>query len=229
MTLENAVGQDKPVVRWGGLAGIGGGLLFIAVFVIVIVFAGPDPGGIGEPIKKFPEIRYVRTVENGLYLAVIVLWMAFYLGLYRVLKLSRPASASFGCGASIVGLGILAASAIPHIATSRLSDLYHASTATADDRATLVIAWQATQGLFDAMLLAGLLFLALGVVAVGVSMAASPAFGKVSGSVAVVLGLCGVGAGIAMLIDPKSPAPALGFFALIAFHLIAGWKTWRVK
>ena len=31
------------VLRWGGLAGILGGLIFILVFVIVIVFVGPDP------------------------------------------------------------------------------------------------------------------------------------------------------------------------------------------
>ncbi len=30
-----------------------------------------------------------------------------------------------------------------------------------------------------------------------------------------------------MLVDPFSPAAALGVFALIGFHLIAGWKTYR--
>ena len=49
--------QEKSVLRWGGLAGILGSILFILVFVIVAVFVG-DPGG----VERFPEIRTARTV-----------------------------------------------------------------------------------------------------------------------------------------------------------------------
>jgi hypothetical protein len=35
--------EEKSVLRWGGLAGILGGIIFILVFVVVIVFMGPDP------------------------------------------------------------------------------------------------------------------------------------------------------------------------------------------
>ena len=149
--------SDKSVLRWGGLASIGGGLLFILVFAWVIILAGPDPAGLAGPITKFPEIKTVRTVENGLYLAVLVLWVPVYLALYRRLERTRPAPALFGSALGVLGLGILAAGAIPHAATSRLSDLYHAAGATAEDRATLVLVWQGTQGIFDALLLAGLL------------------------------------------------------------------------
>jgi len=78
MTKES----DKSVLRWGGLASIGGGLLFILVFAWVIIFAGPEPAGLAGPITRFPEIKAVRTVENGLYLAVLVLWVPVYLALY---------------------------------------------------------------------------------------------------------------------------------------------------
>lgn len=60
--------QERSVLRWGGLAGIAGGILFIAVFVIVGVFVGADPA---EP-EGFPGIRAARTIENSLYLAVLV-------------------------------------------------------------------------------------------------------------------------------------------------------------
>jgi hypothetical protein len=30
-----------------------------------------------------------------------------------------------------------------------------------------------------------------------------------------------------MLVDPLSPVAALGVFALVGFHFIAGWKTYR--
>ena len=32
-----------------------------------------------------------------------------------------------------------------------------------------------------------------------------------------------------MLVDPLSAIAALGVFALIGFHLIAGWKTYRLS
>ena len=40
------IDEDKSVLRWGGLAGILGGIIFILVFVIVIAFVGrilPNP------------------------------------------------------------------------------------------------------------------------------------------------------------------------------------------
>jgi hypothetical protein len=141
--------SDTSIQRWGGLASIGGGLLFILVFAWVIILAGPDPAGPARPITKFPQIKAVRTLENGLYLAVLVLWVPVYLALYRRLAKARPAPALVGGTLGILGLGVLAAGAIPHAATSRLSDLYHAAGATAEDQATLVLIWQGTQGIFE--------------------------------------------------------------------------------
>jgi hypothetical protein len=216
----------NPVTRWGALAGIFGSLLFIAVFAIVIAMAGPDPEGLAGPITRFPEIQHVRTVENGLYLAVMILWIPLHLALYGVLRPERPAPALFGSGISVVGAGILAAGALPHLVTSRLSGLYQSNEA---DRGALVVAWQANQGLFDALLLAGVLAMSVGILVSGIGMARSAAFGKVIGTVCVVLGLCGLGAGIVMLVDPRSSAVALGVFALIGFHLVAGGKALRLS
>ena len=67
--------EDSSILRWGGLAGIGGSVLLVVVFMIVGIFAGPEPGGPAGPISRFPEIRVARTVENGLYLAVLALWV----------------------------------------------------------------------------------------------------------------------------------------------------------
>jgi hypothetical protein len=221
--------SDTNVLRWGGLASISGGLLFILVFAWVIVFAGPDPAGPAGPITKFPEIRTVRTVENGLYLAVLVLWVPVYLALYRRLAKARPAPAVFGGTLGILGLGVLAAGAIPHAATSRLSDLYHAAGTSAEDRATLVLVWQGTQGIFDALLLAGLLVTSIGIILLGSAMHADPAFGKGAAWLSLLLGTAGLAAGIVVLIDPKSLVAALGIFALIGFHLILGWKVYRLS
>jgi hypothetical protein len=219
--------EDAGVARWGGLAGIGGSALFVAVFAIVAIFAGPEPAGPAGPISRFPQIRAERTVENGLYLAVLVLWVLLALALFHSLRRTRHASALFGNALNIFGLAVLAAGAIPHVVTSRLSDLYHAGGATPDERATLVLLWQANQGMFDALLLVGLLVMPVGAILLGLAMRPDPAFGKVAGTVSVALGVVGLAAATVTLIDPRSPVAALDVFALIGFHLLAGWKTYR--
>jgi hypothetical protein len=221
--------QDSSILRWGGLAGIGGSVLFVVVFAIVGIFAGPEPAGPAGPISRFPEIRVARTVENGLYLAVLALWVSLALALFHGLRRTRPASALFGSALNMVGLAVLAAGAIPHVVTSRLSDLYHAAGATSDEQATLVLLWQANQAMFDALLLVGLLVMPPGVILFGLAMRQDPAFGKVAGNVSVALGVVGLAAATAMLVDPRSGAAALGVIALIGFYLVAGWKTYRLS
>ena len=217
--------QEKSVLRWGGLAGILGGLLFIVVFVIVGVFVGANPA---EP-EGFPDIRAARTVENSLYLAVLVLWVIHFLALYRALRGTSLAPALFGSVLGIVGLGVLAAGALPHVATVPISDLYHAPRVTPEDQATLVLLQQATQGIFDALLIVGLSILPIGLIALGVVMLGTPAFGKGFGGVSVVLGMAGGVAACVGLVDPASPIPAVGIFALIVFHLVLGWKVYSLS
>ena len=69
----------------------------------------------------------------------------------------------------------------------------------------------------------------IGVILFGVAMRRDPAFGKVAGSISVALGVVGLAAATVMLVDPLSPVAALGVFALIDFHLLAGWKTYRLS
>ena len=221
--------EDSSIPRWGGLAGIGGSVLLVVVFAIVGIFAGPEPAGPAGPISRFPEIRVARTVENGLYLAVLALWVPLPLALYRSLRRTRPAAALFGSALNIFGLTVLAAGAIPHAVTSRLSELYHADGATPEEQATLVLLWQANQGMFDALLLVGLLVMPVGVILLGLAMRRDPAFGKVAGNVSVALGVVGLAAAMVMLVDPLSAVAALGVLALIGFHLIAGWKSYRLS
>jgi hypothetical protein len=219
------VNEEKKVLRWGGLAGVLGGILFILVFAIVIVFVGEGPAEPEGLVVRFPEIRGVRTVENGLYLVVLILWVNFFLALYRALRRTNLAPALFGSVLGIVGLVVLAAGALPHVATAPISDLYHAPGATPVDRATLVLLWQATQGIFDALLIVGLFILPMGLIALGVAMLGTPAFGKGFGRLSVVLGVAGLAAACVLLVDPLSPIAVAGFLALIVFHLVLGWKV----
>jgi hypothetical protein len=160
---------------------------------------------------------------------VLILWVAHFLALYRALRETSLAPAFFGSVIGIVGLGVLGAGALPHVASVAISELYHAPGATPEDRATLVLLWQATQGIFDALFGAGLLLVPIGFVALGVAMLRSPAFGKGFGGVSVVLGVAGVVAASVLLVDPLSPSAFVGVLSLIIFHLVLGWKIYSLS
>jgi hypothetical protein len=221
--------EEKSVLRWGGLAGILGGIIFILVFVIVIVFVGPDPAEPEGSVMRFPDVRAARTVENSLYLLVLILWVTHFLALYRALRETSLAPALFGSVLGIVGLGVLASGALPHVATAPISDLYHAPGATPEDQATLVLLWQATEGIFDALFGVGLLLVPIGLISLGVAMLGAPAFGRGFGGVSVALGVVGAVAASILLVDPLSPSAFIGVLALIVFHLVLGWKVYRLS
>src|SRR5918992_2424930 len=135
--------EEQSVLRWGGVAGIVGGILLVAVFVIVGVFVGPDPAEPEGLVMRFPDVRAAHIVEEVLYLTVLVLWVIHFLALYRALRGTSLAPALFGSALGILGLVMLVAGALPHVATDPIADLYHAPGATAGDQATLVFLWQA--------------------------------------------------------------------------------------
>lgn len=223
------IDEEKSVLRWGGLAGILGGIVFTLVFVVVIAFVGAEPVEPEGRVMRFPDIRAARTVEDGLYLVVLILWVTHFLALYRALRGTSLAPALFGSVLGIVGLGVLAAGALPHVAQAPISDLYHAPGATTEDRATLILMWQATEGIFDALFGVGLLLVPIGFVALGVAMLRVPAFGKGFGGVSVALGVVGVLAATVLLVDPLSPSAFVGVLALIVFHLVLGWKVYSLS
>jgi len=222
--------QEKSVLRWGGLAGMLGGLLFILSFVVVAV--GPvgmeEPADLAGWVTRFPDIKAARIVENSLYLGGLILGVLLVLALYRVLRETSLAPTLFGSVLSILGLVVLAAGALPHVATAPLSDLYHAPGATPADQATLALMWQATWGIFDALLAAGFLVLPLGLMALGVAMLGTPAFGKGFGVLSVLLGLVGLVAATFNMVE-SSMIGALSFFAMIIFFLVLGWKVYSLS
>src|SRR5215212_10010810 len=215
--------QEKSVLQWGGLAGVLGGIIFILVFVIVGVFAGLGP----VDVMRFPDIRTALIVGDSLYLVVLILWVIHFLALYRALRETSLAPALFGSVLGILGLVVLAADSLHGPWQKPISDLYHAPGATLEAQATLVLLWQVTQGIFNALFVTGLVLLPIGVIALGVVMLGTPAFGKGVGGVSVVIGILGVVAASVLLVDPGSPVAIPGVFALIVFNLVLGWKVYR--
>jgi Domain of unknown function (DUF4386) len=220
---------ERGVLRWGGLAGILGGLLLILVFVIVAVFIGQDPAQPQAVVTKFPDIRAAQTVEDSLYLLVMMLWIIHFLALYVALRGTSLAPALFGSVLGILGLVVVAAGALPHVAHVTISNLFQAPGATTQDQATLVLMWQATAAIFNALLVVGLVLLPIGLIALGVAMLRSRAFGKVFGGVSVGLGVVGIVAATVLLVDPLSSITVVGVFTLIVFNLVLGWKTYSLS
>ena len=223
--------QEKSVLRWGGLAGMLGGILFI--LTLVVVLAGPvgieDPADLAGWVTRFPDIRAARIVENGIYLVALILEVTLFLALYRALRRTSLAPALFGSVLGILGLAVLMVSTIPHVAHAPLSDLYHAPGATPVDQATLALLWQATWGIFDAMLYVGFFVVPIGLIALGVAMLGAPAFGKGFGGVSVVLGVLGLVAAVLQMVDPSSMIGAGSYFAIIIFYLVLGWKVYSLS
>ena len=224
---DSATRENGRMFRWGGLAGILGSILMLVTFGIVAAFVGMDPLSPEEELMRFPDIEAARIVENSLYLGVLLLWVLHSLALNRALRRANPAAARFGTALSILGLAMLAAGALPHIATAPIAELYHAPGATPQDQATLVLLWQATYGFLDALLVTGLAILPLGLIALGTAMADAPVFGARMGRMSVALGVAGLAAAASLLVDVSSVA-VVGVFALIAFHLTVGRRTYRV-
>jgi hypothetical protein len=197
----------------------------IVVFGIVGVFAGMGP----VDVMRFPDIRTALIVGDSLYLVVLILWVIHFLALYRALRETSLALALFGSALSILGLVVLAADSLHHIWQTPISHLYHASGATLEAQATLVLLWQATHGIFNALLVTGLVLLPIGVTALGVGMLGTQGFGKGVGGVSVVLGVVGVVVASVLLVDPPSPVAVVVMLALIVFHLVLGWKVYRLS
>ena len=216
--------HNDSAPRWEGRAGILGSLLMLAAFVVVGAFVGMDITP-EESLTRFPDIKVARTVENTLYLAALLSWVVHSLGLYRALRRRSPGPALLGAVLSILGLAMMVAGALPHVATARLSDLYHAAGATPQDQATLLLVWHGIYAtLVDTFLVTGLLIVPLGLIAFGRAMFEAPDFGARLGRVTVGLGLAGLATAGTLLVQDSIIA-AVGVFALIGFHLILGRKV----
>lgn len=221
--------QEKTVFRWGGLSGIWGSVIFLLVFMIVAIFVGDTPTNLTAWIERFPGVRIARTVENTGYIFVLILWIPHFLAMQVALKRTRLAPALFGSVLSVVGLTILAAGALPHVATLPLSDIYQSVEATATDQAVLPLMWQATWAIFDALLFAGLLVVSVGVTFLGIAMLGTPEFGKGYGWFSVLVGMLGIFAGVVLLADPGSLIAVVNVLSLILFHFVIGWKVYSLR
>lgn len=220
--------EEKSVLRWGGLAGMAGGILFILVPVILFGFVPQAPADPASVVSRFPAVRAAITAGNFVNFIVNCLWVAFFLGLYRALRGTSPAPALFGSVLGLLGLGVLFVESSTQVAFDPISNLYHAPGATPPEQATLALVWQATQGMFNQFDTAAILLLPTGIVVLGVAMLRSPSFGKVFGWLSVVLGAAAIIAGF-LFGTASVVAAVVDIPIFILFPILLGWKTYRLS
>lgn len=221
-----AAAEEARVLRWGGAAGVLGSVMLLGAFIVVGVLGLPDTSDTAS-LVDFPDIETARIVENTLYLGALVLWTLHFVALGLALRRAGLAPSLFGSALGIFGLVMLAAGALLHVATGVLSDLYHSSSASAADRATLVLVWQGAQSVFDTLFITGAVVAPVGVLMLGTAMLRSERFGRAVGWLSIVLGAVGVVSAAVGLIDPASAVTAASILGMVVFHLVVGWKCSR--
>ncbi len=223
--------QEKSVLRWGGLAGMLGGMLFILTFVVVI--AGPvgteEFADLEALVMRFPDVRTARLVENTIYLVALILEVPLFLALYRALRRTNLTPALFGSALGILGLVAMMVSATPHVAHAPLSDLYHAAGATSADQATIALIWQAILGMINVTTYVGFFVVSTSLIVLGTGMIGSPTFGKGFGGVTLLLGVGGLVMAVLQMVDPASMIGAGSYFAALIFYFILGWKLFNLS
>lgn len=209
---------DRRLLRGAGLTGTFGSLLMLAAFVLVGALGLPDPFT-PSSLLRFPEIQYARAAENLLYLAAIVLWAVHHELLHQLLRVTAPVLSAAARTVGSLGAAMLAAGALLNVATAEMSRAYQQ--AAEADRSVVVLAWQAQQGVMDALLVTGALLLPAAVVLFGVALVRGPSL--VLGLGAIAVGTAGTVAAIVVATTPPStPVVAVSILGTLIFHLVSG-------
>lgn len=215
---------DRQLSRWGGVAALAGVGLMLGAIVVVGALGLPDASDV-ETLTDFADIEAGRIAEHFLYLGALVLFALHVLVLQRLLVVAAPAASLFGAAVAEFGLGIMAASALLHVSTSPLADLYAAPDASPEDRQAIEYAWHGAQSVFDTMLATGVLLVPIGIVLLGIAMRSAAAFGPRLSWTAIALGVVGVVGAVIAIIVPGSAFSAASVLAIVMFHAITGWRT----
>ena len=223
-----AIDNEKSVLRWGGLAGMLGGIIFILMMVILLALASDPNASPEELLKGFPGHRAIIFLGESLYLLALILSVTLFLALYRALRETSLAPALFGTGLVFLGFAAFAAGALPNIAFAPIADLYHASGATPGEQTALISLWQSTQGIFYETDSVAFLLLTIGLIVLGVGMLRAPAFGKGFGGVSMAIGVIGVVAIYIVGVGSISFA-AVVIFTNVIFPILFGWKVYRLS
>ena len=220
--------DDKSVLRWGGLAGIIGGIFSIITFIILLAFVPAAPSDPSALVARFPSVRAATIAGESILLAGYILFVFLFLALYKALREANPAPTLFGSVLSILGYVLFIVGGLPPVAFSKISDLYHSSTSTPTDQATLAFVWQGIQAIFNETDSMGFVLLSSGLILLGIAMLRTPAFGRRLGSVNIVIALLALVDISLFSVDSPSFAP-LAILVITVVPIILGWKIYNLS
>jgi len=229
MERTNRTESERSVLRWGGLAGLIGGIIFVISIGYQVGVLGTQTTAPGDgPVIRFPSVQTQIIVGQTLFLAATVLLVPLLLGLYRALRGSSLAAGFFGTGLSFLGVAVLAVESEPNVAMASISAQYHAAGATAAQQATAVQLWQATQGMFNEYDTCAFAFLSVGLIVLGTAMMRSPAFGRAVGGVSSAIGVAGL-VGLALFAVTSASFSIFGLLTFVVFPVLLGWKLYQLS
>jgi len=221
--------NEKSVLRWGGLAGI---LAFIVWIVEMPLYGSVDPFT-PEGLMRFTDVRAALGMSTILMMTIAFLSIALVLALYRALRVSNLAFALFGGVLGVIGyIATALGDASTFFAFAPMSNLYQAPAATPETQSTVVLLWQATQGITHTFFFVGSLFMTMCFIVLGVAMLRAPDFGRRFGGVSIVLGVIGlVGVFASLFVPGDTGVQVMGIavFANLIFLPLFGWKLYRLS
>jgi hypothetical protein len=221
--------EEKSILRWGGAAGIIGGLVFILVPIILFGFGSQASSDPIAAVAGYPTVRTAIALGNFVNFVADVLWVPFVISLYLVLRKYSPAPAIFGSVLFILGFAVLFIETTTQIAFDPISTIFHASGTTAAEQATLALIWQATQGMFNQFDNSAVLLISAAFVVIGIAMwGASPFSGKLTGALTIALGVAS--AAIIAILGTTSILSAIVVLPIyIVYPIFFGWKIRKLS
>lgn len=218
--------EPTDISRNGGLAGLGGAVALIAAFTTYPLFGLPSVDDV-ESLTNYPELATGRILENSLYLAALVLWAVHFVALGRSARDTATGKPSLAPVVGVVGLSVMAAGALIHVTTAELSNRY-VDAGSAAEQADIVLAWDTTQILFNALLVTGAAIVPVAMVALGWSLMRTQVLGRVSGVAALSLGVvASIGGAAGVIAGPDSPGVPIAVLTMVIFHALVGGRIVR--
>ncbi len=214
-----SMGEDKSILRVGGLAGVVAGVILI--LGLLTLFSSLPPVDLEQQLATFPGDRTLLTVAVDLFLVGFLLFLVFLAALYWSLREKNRAFARIGLGSGVLAfvLGIVITAGLL-LAADAFSGLY--ADAAVADRPVVVATYGAVVSLLQAGNTAAFLFTGFAFVAFGLAMRGSQDFGEGLAWLSIVLGVIVVLLTFLLLAN-------LGVIAGAVFALVLGWKVYSLS
>ena len=208
--------MTKTEILWAGIGGLAGSLILAGVHIA---------GQFG--------FSWVLTgaVLSLLRLGAYLIWVPYFLVLYRLLRRHHPALSLYAVSFVLIAVAVFASSSLHgwtmNIRTDYfIPEILRPETSEAE-RELLQLMELSTTGLYIASAAVAYLASTAGMFLFGIAFITSPSFGRVIGWTSVVLGSLGFMSSLWLAIDQESPGGLPALIVLIVTNSLAGWKVIR--